>query len=88
VTATLELLGVLVCFTLKYCGILLNLMDLDDLTPMVDVLTIRCMRCACTTEVTSTDDLTDSGMVRVSQNLYYCLPCAMAVGFLEKDRPK
>lgn len=72
--------GIVDCF--------LNLMDLDDLSAMVHVLTLRCMRCVCKIEVMSTDDLTDSGMVRVSQNLYYCLPCAKAVGFLEKDSPK
>ncbi|KAL2756951.1 hypothetical protein ACRALDRAFT_2102739 [Sodiomyces alcalophilus JCM 7366] len=53
-----------------------------DSTPViVSVETIRCMRCAASIEVTSTDDPSIYGMVRISTNLYYCDRCAKKTGF-------
>ncbi|KAL5598958.1 hypothetical protein BROUX41_003723 [Berkeleyomyces rouxiae] len=46
------------------------------------VETIRCLRCAATAEITTTDDLTaTTGMVRVGHGIYYCRHCAQAVGY-------
>ncbi|KAM0283289.1 hypothetical protein ACHAQH_002585 [Verticillium albo-atrum] len=45
---------------------------MDSAPAVVSVETIRCMRCASATEMTSTDDPSSYGMVRISTNLYYC----------------
>ncbi|KJZ68431.1 hypothetical protein HIM_12175 [Hirsutella minnesotensis 3608] len=42
---------------------------------------LRCMRCACAVETTSTDDIATMGMVRIAHNLYYCSRCAKMVGY-------
>jgi hypothetical protein len=52
-----------------------------DVASTVSVETIRCMRCASATEMTSTDDPSLYGMVRISTNLYYCDRCAKKTGF-------
>ncbi|KKA26425.1 hypothetical protein TD95_000114 [Thielaviopsis punctulata] len=47
----------------------------------VKVMTARCMRCARSVEITTTDDIHAYDMVVVSANLYYCTRCARAVGY-------
>ncbi|KAK4100139.1 hypothetical protein N658DRAFT_428302 [Parathielavia hyrcaniae] len=49
--------------------------------PPVYVAVIRCLRCARAEEMTSTDDLTMSGMVQIGTNIYYCSRCAKLVGY-------
>jgi hypothetical protein len=39
------------------------------------------MRCARSVEATSTDDISSTGMVRISHGLYYCERCAKMVGY-------
>ncbi|ROT39898.1 hypothetical protein SODALDRAFT_140923 [Sodiomyces alkalinus F11] len=55
--------------------------NMDSVPVTVSVETIRCMRCAASIEVTSTDDPGIYGMVRISTNLYYCDRCAKKTGF-------
>ncbi|EEY23288.1 hypothetical protein HYQ45_010595 [Verticillium longisporum] len=55
--------------------------SMDSAPIVVSVETIRCMRCASATEMTSTDDPSSYGMVRISTNLYYCERCAKKTGF-------
>ncbi|KAH6669197.1 hypothetical protein F5X68DRAFT_52108 [Plectosphaerella plurivora] len=52
-----------------------------DVASTVSVEIIRCMRCASATEMTSTDDPSLYGMVRISTGLYYCDRCAKKTGF-------
>ena len=52
-----------------------------DVPGTASVETIRCMRCASATEMTSTDDPSLYGMIRISTNLYYCDRCAKKTGF-------
>ena len=49
--------------------------------PSASVEVIRCMRCARSVETTSTDDVSSTGMVRISHGLYYCDRCARMVGY-------
>ncbi|KAH7108786.1 hypothetical protein EDB81DRAFT_930787 [Dactylonectria macrodidyma] len=49
--------------------------------PIASVEVLRCMRCARSAEVTSTDDISTMGMVRIAHNLYYCECCAKMVGY-------
>ncbi|KLU80993.1 hypothetical protein MAPG_00089 [Magnaporthiopsis poae ATCC 64411] len=49
--------------------------------PVVYVEVIRCMRCAKSAEMTSTDDASSSGMVQIGTNIYYCSRCAKMVGY-------
>ncbi|KAH7124267.1 hypothetical protein EDB81DRAFT_847097 [Dactylonectria macrodidyma] len=49
--------------------------------PIASVKVLRCMRCARSVEVTSTDDISTIGMVRIAHNLYYCECCAKMVGY-------
>lgn len=49
--------------------------------PVASVQILRCMRCARAVEITSTDDVRASGMVRVGTNIYYCSRCAKMVGY-------
>ncbi|EJT68431.1 hypothetical protein GGTG_13992 [Gaeumannomyces tritici R3-111a-1] len=49
--------------------------------PIVYVEVIRCMRCAKSAEMTSTDDASSSGMVQIGTNIYYCSRCAKMVGY-------
>ncbi|KAK4127987.1 hypothetical protein N657DRAFT_566772 [Parathielavia appendiculata] len=49
--------------------------------PPVHVAVIRCLRCARAEEMTSTDDLSMSGMVQIGTNIYYCSRCAKLVGY-------
>jgi hypothetical protein len=49
--------------------------------PPVHVAVLRCMRCARAEEVTSTDDPSLSGMIRIGTNIYYCNRCAKMVGY-------
>ncbi|EGU73973.1 hypothetical protein FOXB_15515 [Fusarium oxysporum f. sp. conglutinans Fo5176] len=48
--------------------------------PVASVEVLRCMRCACSVEATSTDDIGAMGMVRIAYNLYYCKRCAKITG--------
>ncbi|RKK67403.1 hypothetical protein BFJ69_g14537 [Fusarium oxysporum] len=50
--------------------------------PIASVEVFRCMRCACSVEATSTDDIGAMGMVRIAYNLYYCERCAKIVGYI------
>jgi uncharacterized protein with PIN domain len=50
--------------------------------PVASVEVLRCMRCACSVEATSTDDIGAMGMVRIAYNLYYCERCAKIVGYI------
>ncbi|KAL5617863.1 hypothetical protein FOVSG1_000085 [Fusarium oxysporum f. sp. vasinfectum] len=50
--------------------------------PVASVEVLRCMRCASSVEVTSTDDISAMGMVRIAHNLYYCERCANMVGYI------
>lgn len=52
--------------------------------PLASVEVWRCMRCGCAVETTSTDDISDAGMIRIGYNLNYCQRCAKAVGYNEK----
>ncbi|OAQ67837.2 hypothetical protein VFPPC_15738 [Pochonia chlamydosporia 170] len=57
-------------------------MDSTTARPAVaSVEVLRCMRCARSVEATSTDDVSSTGMVRISHNLYYCERCAKIVGY-------
>lgn len=47
----------------------------------VTVEVVRCMRCARSVEMTSTDDIASSGMVPVGTGIYYCKRCAKMTGF-------
>ncbi|KAL2118114.1 hypothetical protein VTJ04DRAFT_7774 [Mycothermus thermophilus] len=47
----------------------------------VQVTVIRCLRCARSEEITSTDDPSLSGMVQIGTNIYYCTRCAKMVGY-------
>ena len=49
--------------------------------PIASVEVLRCMRCARAVEATSTDDVSSTGMVRISHGLYYCERCAKMVGY-------
>ncbi|KAK1770701.1 hypothetical protein QBC33DRAFT_556176 [Phialemonium atrogriseum] len=49
--------------------------------PVASVEVLRCLRCARAVEITSTDDLRSSGMVRIGTNIYYCDRCAKMVGY-------
>ncbi|KAH6953710.1 hypothetical protein BKA56DRAFT_638343 [Ilyonectria sp. MPI-CAGE-AT-0026] len=49
--------------------------------PIASVEVLRCMRCARSVEVTSTDDVSTMGIVRIAHNLYYCERCAKMVGY-------
>ena len=49
--------------------------------PVASVEVLRCLRCARAVEITSTDDLRSSGMVRIGTNIYYCERCAKMVGY-------
>ncbi|KAH6983880.1 hypothetical protein EDB80DRAFT_824264 [Ilyonectria destructans] len=49
--------------------------------PIASVEEFRCMRCARSVEITSTDDISTIGMVRIAHNLYYCERCAKMVGY-------
>ncbi|ORY70915.1 uncharacterized protein BCR38DRAFT_331509 [Pseudomassariella vexata] len=49
--------------------------------PVASVEVLRCMRCASSVEMTSTDDPSSTGMVRVGTNIYYCSRCARIVGY-------
>ncbi|KAK0392079.1 hypothetical protein NLU13_1577 [Sarocladium strictum] len=49
--------------------------------PIASVEVLRCMRCARSVEATSTDDVSSTGMVRISHGLYYCERCAKMVGY-------
>ncbi|PWI65237.1 hypothetical protein PCL_07287 [Purpureocillium lilacinum] len=42
---------------------------------------LRCMRCARSTDMMSTDDASAVGMVCIGFNLYYCNWCAKLVGY-------
>ncbi|KAL8397095.1 hypothetical protein RB594_003982 [Gaeumannomyces avenae] len=56
--------------------------SMDSTThPIVYVEVIRCMRCAKSAEMTSTDDASSSGMVQIGTNIYYCSRCAKMVGY-------
>ncbi|KAJ2896378.1 uncharacterized protein MKZ38_005603 [Zalerion maritima] len=52
-----------------------------DSSPIVSIEVLRCMRCAREVETTSTDDISSTGMVEISTNLYYCTRCAKATGY-------
>jgi hypothetical protein len=49
--------------------------------PPVQVTVIRCLRCARGEEITSTDDPSLSGMIKIGTNIYYCSRCAKMVGY-------
>ncbi|KAH8729981.1 hypothetical protein BGZ61DRAFT_492121 [Ilyonectria robusta] len=49
--------------------------------PIASIEALRCMRCARSVEVTSTDDISAMGIVRIAHNLYYCKRCAKMVGY-------
>lgn len=56
--------------------------SMDVLTrPVASVQVLRCMRCARAVEITSTDDVRTTGMVRIGTNIYYCESCAKKVGY-------
>ncbi|OAQ65740.1 hypothetical protein VFPBJ_11133 [Purpureocillium lilacinum] len=50
--------------------------------PAAFVESLRCMRCARSVEMMSTDDTSTVGMVRVAFNLFYCSWCAKLVGYI------
>jgi len=50
--------------------------------PPAHVAVLRCMRCARAEEMTSTDDPSLSGMIRIGTNIYYCNRCAKMVGYM------
>lgn len=52
-----------------------------DSNPIVSIEVLRCMRCAREVEITTTDDISSTGMVEISTNLYYCSRCAKATGY-------
>lgn len=56
-------------------------MDSTAQGPIATVQILRCMRCARAAEMTTTDDASTAGMVRVSHGLYYCDRCAKSVGY-------
>jgi len=49
--------------------------------PVASVEVLRCLRCARAVEITSTDDVRTTGMVRIGTNIYYCESCAKKVGY-------
>lgn len=51
--------------------------------PVAVVKVLYCMRCARSSEATSTDDAGSLGMLKIGHNLYYCEKCAKIVGFEE-----
>ncbi|AEO63200.1 eabc4793-53a4-4d2d-a096-efb746da3534 [Thermothielavioides terrestris] len=57
-------------------------LSMDSTTrPPVQVTVIRCLRCARGEEITSTDDPSLSGMIKIGTNIYYCSRCAKMVGY-------
>jgi len=50
--------------------------------PPVHVVVLRCIRCAHAVEMTSTDNPSSSGMIRIGTNIYYCTRCAKMVGYM------
>ncbi|KAL1872742.1 hypothetical protein Daus18300_004288 [Diaporthe australafricana] len=49
--------------------------------PVAAIEIIRCLRCARSVEMTTTDDASMYGMVRVGTGIYYCDRCARTTGF-------
>ncbi|ELQ38590.1 hypothetical protein M0657_002375 [Pyricularia oryzae] len=46
--------------------------SMDAVHPVAYVEVLRCMRCAKSTELTSTDDAATNGMIQVGTGIYYC----------------
>ncbi|TLS25896.1 hypothetical protein PpBr36_07258 [Pyricularia pennisetigena] len=55
--------------------------SMDAVHPVAYVEVLRCMRCAKSTELTSTDDAATNGMIQVGTGIYYCARCAKIVGY-------
>ncbi|ROV90231.1 hypothetical protein VMCG_10246 [Cytospora schulzeri] len=49
--------------------------------PIASIEIIRCFRCARSVEMTTTDDASMYGMVRVGTGIYYCDRCARMTGY-------
>lgn len=56
-------------------------MDSAMQRPVASIAILRCLRCAREVEATTTDDASDTGMVRIGTNIYYCQRCAKMVGY-------
>lgn len=49
--------------------------------PTASIEIIRCLRCARCVEMTTTDDASMYGMIRVGTGIYYCDRCARMTGY-------
>ncbi|KAG6356214.1 hypothetical protein INS49_015601 [Diaporthe citri] len=49
--------------------------------PVASIEVIRCLRCARCVEMTTTDDASMYGMIRVGTGIYYCDRCARMTGY-------
>ena len=49
--------------------------------PVASIEIIRCFRCARSVEMTTTDEASMYGMVRVGTGIYYCDRCARMTGY-------
>lgn len=49
--------------------------------PIASIEVIRCLRCARCVEMTTTDDASMYGMIRVGTGIYYCDRCARMTGY-------
>ncbi|POS81605.1 hypothetical protein DHEL01_v200043 [Diaporthe helianthi] len=49
--------------------------------PIASIEIIRCLRCARCVEMTTTDDASMYGMIRVGTGIYYCDRCARMTGY-------
>ncbi|KUI60801.1 hypothetical protein VP1G_07973 [Cytospora mali] len=49
--------------------------------PVASIEIIRCFRCARSVEMTTTDEASMYGMIRVGTGIYYCDRCARMTGY-------